>query len=592
MPREAYICRVGGLVVALGVGAAIMTGWNSGLAWADEPGGTSGSSTSSAGSETPHAHRATSGGADSSGTTTATRTSTSATTGTTGTKIKDGAVRSAPPGVVVGTGGRTKDDLEPTTTTAQPNETAAPSPTGIAKSSVSKLTTKNQIDPAAARPTMTRAPVPASTVADARYDPTVPAAATHIDATDTVGINLVADSRQPSGAVSPRMASIQSSPVEPPTVSAPAPSLPTVVGVVSRLVSDAVNAILSPFTASRTPGTPADAPSMWALQAFARREFERAFTSPSLTETPVDAQTTSETRTLILSAFPAESDAILARTTLDPNPTVVVDGHHFYLGTLGGKKVIVGMTGIGMVNATQTTEAALDYFTPESGISIDAVVFSGVAGGSGRTEIGSVAVPARWTSDGGETWHAVDPGMLAAANTLNVDLLSTDSIGDPACSCGLFAGPQIDLNREPQLFVGGDGSSDDNNNGTAFPAIPLGGAIFGPQPCAAPDFSLLFTGNFLQAVGPFLAFGLLSNITGLFTDTPPAVDAVDMETAAAQQVADAHGIPFLGIRGMSDGPGDPLNLPGYPFTFFVYSQIAADNSAIVTEALLSSWDGA
>jgi len=330
---------------------------------------------------------------------------------------------------------------------------------------------------------------------------------------------------------------------------------------------------------------------MWALLAFARREFDRAFTSPSLTESPVDAQTTSETRTLILSAFPAEADAILARTTLDPNPTVVVDGHRFYLGTLGGEEVIVGMTGIGMVDATETTEAALDYFTPESGVSIGAVVFSGVAGGSGRTEIGDVAVPAQWTSDGGETWHAVDADMLAAASTLDVDLLSTDSIGDPACGCGLFSRVRVDLEREPQLFVGGDGSSDDNNNGTAFPTIPVGGAIFGPQPCAAPDRSPLFTGNFFQAVGPFLAHGLLSNITGLFTDKPLAVDAVDMETAAAQQVADAHGIPFLGIRGMSDGPGDPLNLPGYPFTFVVYKQIAADNAAIVTEAFLENWDG-
>jgi Phosphorylase superfamily len=250
------------------------------------------------------------------------------------------------------------------------------------------------------------------------------------------------------------------------------------------------------------------------------------------------------------------------------------------------------MTGIGVVNATETTEAALDYFTPESGISIGAVIFSGVAGGSGRTEIGSVAVPARWTSDGGETWHTVDADMLAAAGTLDVNLLSTDSIGGPACSCGLFSRMRVDLEREPQLFVGGGGSSDDNNNGTAFPTIPLGGAIFGPQPCAAPDHLLLFTGNFFQAVGPFLAFGLLSNITGLLTDTPPAVDAVDMETAAAQQVADAHGIPFLGIRGMSDGPGDPLNLPGYPFTFFVDKQIAADNAAIVTEAFLQNWDSA
>lgn len=42
------------------------------------------------------------------------------------------------------------------------------------------------------------------------------------------------------------------------------------------------------------------------------------------------------------------------------------------------------------------------------------------------------------------------------------------------------------------------------------------------------------------------------------------MDAVDQETVAAQQVADAYGVPFIGIRGMSDGPGDPLNLPGYP----------------------------
>jgi nucleoside phosphorylase len=372
-----------------------------------------------------------------------------------------------------------------------------------------------------------------------------------------------------------------------------------VIGVVSQLVSGVVNAILSPFAASNTPGAPAETPSIWALLAFARREFESVV--QFLAGTPVAPQTTGQTppadtagqpeqRTLILSAFPAEADAVLARTTLDPNPTVVVDGHHFYLGTLGGKKVIVAMTGIGEVNATQTTETALDHFTPESGISVDAVVFSGVAGGSGRTEIGDVAVPARWTSDGGTTWHAVDPGMLAAANAVTVDLMSTDSIGDPACALCLLAHiPLINLYREPQLFVGGDGSTSDNNNGTAFPEIPLGGAIFGPQPLAAPDFSLLYTGNFFQAVGPFLVQGLLSNITGLFATAHPAVDAVDQETAAAQQVADAHGIPFLGVRGMSDGPGDPLNLPGYPFTFLVYKQIAADNAAIVTQAFLQSW---
>ena len=69
-----------------------------------------------------------------------------------------------------------------------------------------------------------------------------------------------------------------------------------------------------------------------------------------------------EQRTLVLTAFPAEADAILARTTLDENPVVVVHGRHCYLGTLGGKKVVVAMTGIGMKNAADTTEDALTHF--------------------------------------------------------------------------------------------------------------------------------------------------------------------------------------------------------------------------------------
>ena len=584
MPSEAYVGRVGGLVVALVVGVAILTGWNSGVAWADEPGGTAGTSASSTGSEAQKAPGATSSEARSSATSTATSTN------TTGSKTKHDAVRSGPAGVAVGTGGGTEDDPESTATTAQPRNTAAPSATGTTEGKASKPATKRKSDPAAVRPTKTKAPV--SATVDAGHDATVAAPARHKAATETVDTNLVTGSTKPSSTTSLRMTSIQSSPVETSAVSTPKPLLPNVVGVVNKLVTGVVNAILSPFAASSTPGTPADAPSMWALLAFARREFDRAFTSPSLTESPVDAQTTSETRTLILSAFPAEADAILARTTLDPNPTVVVDGHRFYLGTLGGEEVIVGMTGIGMVNATETTEAALDYFTPESGVSIGAVVFSGVAGGSGRTEIGDVAVPAQWTSDGGETWHAVDADMLAAASTLDVDLLSTDSIGDPACSCGLFSRVRVDLEREPQLFVGGDGSSDDNNNGTAFPTIPLGGAIFGTQPCAAPDRSPLFTGNFFQAVGPFLAHGLLSNITGLFTDTsrwpwtrstwkPLRRNRSPMRTASRSSASAA----------CPTGQVDPLNLPGYPFTFVVYKQIAADNAAIVTEAFLENWDG-
>lgn len=278
----------------------------------------------------------------------------------------------------------------------------------------------------------------------------------------------------------------------------------------------------------------------------------------------------SEQRTLVLTAFPVEADEVLSHTTLDLDPVVVADRRHFYLGSIRGRKVIVAMTGIGMVNATEATDTALTYFSSIVG----AVVFSGVAGGAGRTGIADVAVPARWTMDSGKTFHPVDADMLAAAETLSVTLESAKR-----------------MRHEPRLLVGGDGCSYDNNNGRAFPGIPLGGAVFGCQPRTVPDRSFFHTGNFFRAVWPWLRHGLISNAK-VVSAADPAFDATDSETAAAQAVADAHDVPFLGIRAMSDGPGDPLRLPGFPFQFFVYKRVAAVNAARVTAAFLRRWPGA
>jgi nucleoside phosphorylase len=270
-----------------------------------------------------------------------------------------------------------------------------------------------------------------------------------------------------------------------------------------------------------------------------------------------------ERRILVLSAFPAECDAVLSHATLDSDPVMVADRRRFYLGTIGGNKVIVGMTGIGLVNATNATEAAFDRF------SVGAVVFSGVAGGGSRPKIGDVAIPARWTLGQSAAFHPVDPAMLATAQTLSVEMESGK------------------LGRQPHLVVGGDGCSSDNNNGTAFPSIPNGGNVFGCQPRRAPDRSFFYTGNFFQALRPWLLKGLVGNLR--IAQQNPAFDAMDMETAAAQAVADAHGAPFLGIRGISDGQGDPRRLPGFPVTFFYYHRIAADNAARTTAAFLQSW---
>ena len=175
-------------------------------------------------------------------------------------------MRSAPPGVVVGTGGLKQDDSAPTTKSLHPSETDTSPGTPADEGSPSRPAKSKGSDWAAAKPTKTRTPAPLSAVADAKHDATLPVAATTEQTTDAVNrlTNAVADPMERTGgAASLRTASTQPSVVASP--SPPQPSPPHAVGVVSRLVSGVVNAVLSPFAASSTPGQPADAPSMWAL---------------------------------------------------------------------------------------------------------------------------------------------------------------------------------------------------------------------------------------------------------------------------------------------------------------------------------------
>src|SRR5213080_40740 len=72
------------------------------------------------------------------------------------------------------------------------------------------------------------------------------------------------------------------------------------------------------------------------------------------------------------------------------------NGRRFFAGTIAGKSVVMGLTGIGLVDADLTTRAVL-AFLQSSGVRVKAVVFSGVAGSS--YNIGDVVVPDHWTDD-------------------------------------------------------------------------------------------------------------------------------------------------------------------------------------------------
>jgi nucleoside phosphorylase len=258
----------------------------------------------------------------------------------------------------------------------------------------------------------------------------------------------------------------------------------------------------------------------------------------------------------VLAAFPAELAAVLEHMTVED--TVVVAGRKLRIGGIGDVPVIVGMTGIGLVNAARTARAVLD------GFAVRGVVVSGVAGSPFR--IGDVVVPERWGLTGG-TAHAV-PGEwielvreTTAAGGVRLQRCTERldaPLEDPVCT-----------SHQPAVAVGGVGESGDPFGGAPLRCVGEGDDVFGCDVVAAAPPSF--------ATAP----------AGLEAAAPNESTAIDMETAAIAAEAGARGIPFIAFRAVSDGEGDPLDLPGFPFQFFAYYRLAARNAAAATAAFVT-----
>lgn len=290
-------------------------------------------------------------------------------------------------------------------------------------------------------------------------------------------------------------------------------------------------------------------------------------------------------RVLVLSAMPLELNPLVAQANLER--TVRVDGRTFYLGRLAGVDVALALTGIGPVNATETATAAFEHL----GCSFDAAVFSGVAGSV--SSIGDVVVPQRWTADGGTTFLAVDPALYALAGRLPglaLPLSQDVPVGDAACLCGgVDAATPVHLPQRPQVRVGGVGETSDPFGGSAAPCTYGGGDIAGCEPCVLSGDPAADTETFAGNAPELPAL-----LTGMLAPPPTTTTtaaAQDQETAAVAVVARRFAVPFLGLRGVSDGPGDPLGLPGFPAQFAVYRQLAGNNAAVATTAFLRLWGG-
>jgi adenosylhomocysteine nucleosidase len=284
-----------------------------------------------------------------------------------------------------------------------------------------------------------------------------------------------------------------------------------------------------------------------------------------LSPLPLLAQDTS--RIAVISAF--EPEWIALQEDLQGAEETVINGNRFISGTLGGKEVVLFLSGISMVNAAMTTQLALDHFD------ISHIVFSGIAGGvDPGLSIGDVVVPEQWgqylegafareTADGTFTlpswmssefpnygmmytmpvevaregleapeskfWFDVDPGLLEVARGLAGTLSLEDCNEENAC-----------LADPPGLVVGGHGVS-----------------------------GMTFVDNAAFREFVFETF---------------EARVLDMESAAVAHVAYANDVPFIAFRSLSDlaGGGEGEN------QMATFMSLASSNSAAVVEAFLAA----
>ena len=272
-------------------------------------------------------------------------------------------------------------------------------------------------------------------------------------------------------------------------------------------------------------------------------------------------------RIAIISAFQPELTTLLAN--VKGSKKRVANGVEFTTGTLGGKRVVLFLSGISMTNATMNTQLVLERFN------VTHIVFSGIAGGvNPALNVGDVVVAERW----GQYMEIVAarevspdkfaiPGRMDVGTMTNFGMMHPRSVGvrskgrakeekkfwfdaDPkllAMARALGDLPLADcdekkvcLTTKPKLLVGGNGVS-----GQAF------------------------VDNAAYREYTFKTF---------------AANVLDMETVATAMVAYANGAPYIAFRSLNDLAGGGKGENEIE-TFF---KLAADNSAKVLMAFLAA----
>ena len=274
-------------------------------------------------------------------------------------------------------------------------------------------------------------------------------------------------------------------------------------------------------------------------------------------------------RIAVVSAFEPEWQSLKA--DLIGGKTERINGVDFVTGTLSGKHVVLFLSGISMVNATMTTQLALDRFK------IDAVVFSGIAGGVDPSlSIGDVVVAERW----GEYLEAVfarkdgDGWALPSYAKKSFD------------NYGMIFPQQVEVRSdrsdkpEKHFWFETDGTLLDVARGLAED-IELEGCA-GANTCLSKRPKIVVGGSGVSG----MAFVDNAEFRQYVSKTFNA-SVLDMESAAVAHVAYANEVPFIAFRSLSDlaGGGEGANEMA---TFF---KLASENSAPVVKAFVTVMPG-
>lgn len=279
-----------------------------------------------------------------------------------------------------------------------------------------------------------------------------------------------------------------------------------------------------------------------------------------------NAQKLDETsRIAILAAFPPEWPALTA--LIPERKEHEENGVTFATGKIGGRDVVLFLSGIGMVNAAMTTQLALNRFN------VEAIVFSGIGGGvDPALSIGDLVIPQQW----GSYLH-----MVIAREDGQGDYILPSIFGRPFANFGMMFPQLIEVRRKGQKefseefwfkvdeellqiakrAAGRVNLSDCDSSGQCLrkaPDVVVGGnGVSGSAFVDNADFRKYVAATFKAEV-------------------------LDMESAAVAQVAFANDVPFIVFRSLSDlaGGGEGAN------EISTFLGIAAGNAAAMVKAFL------